>query len=140
MKREANTMTVSEAAKKWGVSTEIVRDRVKIIPGAEKRFRWSIPEEAEFPPITSHKALMLMDYLTVYSEGGKPNLARTGLKASDIEPGYRYLTDMGYITGRPGKVTTLGQRLIGELTRVKGTKAVAGFNAGGVNVGVEREL
>lgn len=139
MKRDANTMTVSEAAKKWGVSTEIVRDRVKIIPGAEKRFR-CIPEEAEFPPITSHKALMLMDYLTVYSEGGKPNLARTGLKASDIEPGYRYLTDMGYITGRPGKVTTLGQRLIGELTRRKTTKAIAGINAGGVNAGVEREL
>ena len=58
-------MTINQAMNTWAVSRATVLDRIKIIPGAEKRtFRWHIPDDIELPPIISHKAYLLMTYLT----------------------------------------------------------------------------
>lgn len=134
-------MTIKQAMNTWGVSRATVLDRIKIIPGAEKpTFRWHVPDGIELPPITSHKAYLLMIYLTVFNEGGRPNLSRTGLKALDIEPGYKYLQDMGYITGRPGEITSFGKKLMRKLETEKKTKAYGELNTGVIKAGVEREL
>ena len=86
-------MTLFQIKEKWGVSLNTARDRIRIMPGAEKKtFGWEIPD-VPMPPITSHKALMLLQFTEVYREGGHPNLSRTGLRECDIDPGYRYLAD-----------------------------------------------
>lgn len=122
-------MTINQATEKWGVTTDVARDRVKIIPGAEKKgLRWNIPENVDLPPITSHNALLFMEFLEVFNEGGKPSFARTGIRLSDVDDGYQYLIDCGYITGRPGKVTGLGKKLM-EMLEQKPVVVKGGMNA-----------
>ena len=133
-------MTIKEAADKWGVTLKIARDRAQIIPGAKKKVIWDIPDNVDLPPITSHKALLLMEFLSVFNEGGKPNFSRTGIKLFEIDRGYTYLTDCGYITGRPGKVTSFGKKLIKRLEAKKKTVIKGGINLAGPYAEVEHEL
>lgn len=90
-----------QAASDWGVSKKTVVRYCEqgMVPFAEKvDSHWEIPKDAEKPLMTRSAAVRLMYYLTVYSEGGKPNLSRTGISKELIENGYPYLVDIGYIT------------------------------------------
>ena len=135
-------MTLFQIKEKWGVSLNTARDRIRIMPGAEKKtFGWEIPD-VPMPPITSHKALMLLQFTEVYREGGHPNLSRTGLRECDIDPGYRYLADMGYITkpSRTASITSLGRELMRKLSSKKVENTVhAGLQVGIAEVGVEHK-
>lgn len=133
-------MTIKEAAETWGVSHKVARDRAQIIPGAVKKVRWEIPDGVDLPPVTSHKALLLMEFLKVFNEGGEPNFARVGIKQYEIDQGYAYLRDCGYITGRPGKVTTFGNKLVKRLESVKKTTIKGGANLNGPYAEIEKEL
>ena len=91
----------SQAASDWNVSKKTVIRYCEqgMVPFAEKvGVHWEIPKDAEKPMMTRGAAVHMMYYLTVYSEGGKPNLSRTGISKDLIENGYPYLVDIGYIT------------------------------------------
>lgn len=128
-------MNTIQAADKWGVDIKVARDRAKIIPLAEKKMGvWSIPDESDMPPISSRKAMVMLNLLSAYNEGGKPNYSRTGIRLNEVEHGYKYLADCGYITGKPGKVTAYGKKLLVKLEKEPTITAKAGVGFAGVEV------
>lgn len=93
--------SVAQTAIDWSVDKKTVIRCCDqgMVPFAEKiGRRWLIPIDAEKPLLTRNAAVRLMYYLTVFSEGGKPNLSRTGVSKSIVEMGYPYLVDLGCIT------------------------------------------
>ena len=127
-------MNVKEAAKKWNVSESTVKNYCQdgMLPFAYKEGRkWLIPDEAEKPLLTRHKAVIYMAYILVYNDGGNPNLEKVGSKWNESIEAYTYLVDVGFISKLSnGKtlaeklknvnITVLGKGLIeGELADEK---------------------
>lgn len=124
-------MNIKEASKKWNVSETTVKNYCQegMVLFAEKIGRkWNIPDKAEKPLFTRHRAVQFMSYIAVYREGGNPNLQRAGFSPSDIINAYTYLSDAGFTTPlgtgktledklKNVQITVMGKGLIeGELT------------------------
>ena len=73
-------MNTSEAARKWKCSVGTVRKYCieGMILAAEKNstfpWGWDIPDEACKPPVTRHKAAVIMCMASAACEGGEVNL------------------------------------------------------------------
>ena len=132
-------MAVKDAEEVWGVSKDVVRDRARIIPGAYKeKGRWFIPD-VDLPPITANGAKTLLMFLKVENEGGRPLYSKAGLRTCDVEDGFKYLRDCGYITGRPGIITEFGQTLLSELSAKEKTKKSIQFGTNSLRMSIEKE-
>lgn len=95
-------MTTRETAKRWGCSQKIVQSYCidGIIPSAEKRgFFWDIPEEAEKPPLSRHGLVLLLDTVNQLADGVVIKIKKIGYKESDVEAGFRYLSEKLFISG-----------------------------------------
>ena len=106
-------MNTKEAAEKWDVSESTVKKYCQegMVPFAEKDGRkWLIPDHAEKPLFTRHRAVQFMSYIDDCHEGGNPNLMRAGFTVEYINKAYFYLYDMGFIT-LPGRGRTLAEML-----------------------------
>ena len=146
-----------QAAIDWEVTKKTVVRYCEqgMVPFAEKvSGHWQIPKDAGKPMMTRSAAVRMMYYLTVFSEGGRPNLARTGISKDLVENGYPYLVDCGFITElnegptlkdqlKDVTITSLGKDLIdaenAERKR-KGEAEITGrfkLNAGIVEAEVE---
>ena len=114
-------MRISEIAKKWDHGERWIRERCRehMIPQAEKKRFWDIPEEATEPPCTRHYASEVMRRLDTINNG-------TNIKFFPSTDPEKLRTIMSYLeewafisadnsdgTAYP-KVTDLGKRLMNE--------------------------
>lgn len=96
-------MNTSEAAKKWKCTADTVRKYCSegMIPLAEKNstfpWGWSIPDEACKPPVTRHKAVVIMCMASAAREGGEVNLKTLGFPENLVRDAFQYLQDCGFI-------------------------------------------
>lgn len=97
-------MNTLAASKKWNCSMAWVRDRCTegMIPLAEKNGIWDIPETADKPPCTRHRAAVLLQRLQEKSEGNDVELFPGNDKDTNIAI-YKYLANYGFITRLKGK-------------------------------------
>ncbi len=97
-------MTTLTAAKQWNCSVSWVRHRCKegMIPLAEKNGIWDIPDTADKPPCTRHRAVVLMKLLQEKSEGNDVELF-PGNDMDTFISIYMYLSGNGFITRLKGK-------------------------------------
>lgn len=135
--------SVAQTADEWQVSRKTVIKYCKqgMVPLAEKNgYQWIIPIEARKPLLTRYAAVRMMYFLTVFSEGGKPNLMKTGLSRYQVDNSYPFLEEMGFITEmqegdtlqdqlKGVYITTLGKELIDKENydrRCKGQLEISG--------------
>jgi hypothetical protein len=96
-------MNTSEAARKWKCSAGTVRKYCNegMIPPAEKSTRfpwgWNVPDEACKPPVTRHKAVVIMCMASAVREGGKVNINTLGIPENLVRDAFQYLQDCGFI-------------------------------------------
>lgn len=132
-------MTAQYIKEKWGVSIGVVRDRALIIPLAykKKNLRWDIPD-VDIPPITSHMAYVLLKLIATYKKGGHVRPERLGISNAEVDEGYKYLADVGYITipSKHAEITELGRDLMNALS-TKEIKVKVGASASGPYAEVE---
>lgn len=149
-------MTTKTAAKKWNCTALWVRERCKegMIPLAEKNVIWNIPDNADKPPCTRHRAVVLMKLLQEKNAGNDVEL----FPGNDMDTNiaiYKYLSNNGFITKFKGKniekaiksatVLNYGVALIASIsekakpTVSKKTKYAAEFDAKVFKAGVEHE-
>ena len=140
---EDGFISAGQIAKKWNVSKKTVRRYCEqgMVPFAEKEGRqWMIPYGTDKPLLTRNAAVRLMFYIEAISEGGAPSLKGTGITNEQIENGYPYLVERGFITelncGKTLKdqlkdvyITSIGKALIddeNEDRRHKGQYEITG--------------
>ena len=96
-------MNTSEAARKWKCSVSTVRKYCSegMILLAEKNstfpWGWDIPDEACKPPVTRHKAAVIMCMASAACEGGEVNLKTLGIPENLVRDAFQYLQDCGFI-------------------------------------------
>lgn len=99
-------MNTSEAAKKWKCTADTVRKYCSegMIPLAEKStsfpWQWNIPDKAYKPPVTRHKAVVMMRIANAVCDGGKVNLKTLGISEELARDVFQYLQDCGFIAMR----------------------------------------
>ena len=99
-------MNTSEAAKKWKCTVDAVRKYCSegMIPLAEKStsfpWQWNIPDKAYKPPVTRHKAVVMMRIANAVCDGGKVNLKTLGISEELARDVFQYLQDCGFIAMR----------------------------------------
>lgn len=99
-------MNTSEAAKKWKCTADTVRKYCSegMIPLAEKStsfpWQWNIPDETYKPPVTRHKAVVMMQIANAVCDGGKVNLKTLGISEGLAWAVFQYLQDCGFIAMR----------------------------------------
>lgn len=94
-------MTTKEAQEAWGLSQKCIRELCKygFIPMAEKEVFWSIPDDAEKPPVTVNSFVVLMESILEFNQGGNPNVYRKGLPKEKIKDALYYLSGFGFVAG-----------------------------------------
>lgn len=96
-------MNTSEAAKKWKCTVDTVRKYCNegMVPFAEKSacfpWPWNIPDEACKPPVTRHKAVVMICMANAVHEGGKVNIKTLGISENLVRDAFQYLQDCGFI-------------------------------------------
>lgn len=96
-------MNTSEAARKWKCSVGTVRKYCSegMILAAEKNstfpWGWNIPDEACKPPVTRHKAAVIMCMASAACEGGEVNLKTLEIPENLVRDAFQYLQDCGFI-------------------------------------------
>ena len=72
-----------------------------MIPLAEKStsfpWQWNIPDKAYKPPVTRHKAVVMMQIANAVCDGGKVNLKTLGIPENLVRDAFQYLQDCGFI-------------------------------------------
>ena len=147
-------MTTKEAAKKWGCSEKWIRNRCDegIIPFAEKHRIWEIPETADKPPCTRHRAVVLLKRIVDISKGLDVELLPGNNDEENVAI-YRYLSEYGFMSKLKGEdiikalekavVTEDGLELIKKEAEKKPgskkTKINMGVNGKVFNASLERE-
>lgn len=94
-------MTIREACDAWDYPEKQIRElcQYQFIPGAEKNIFWSIPNDAEKPPVKTNAFIVLMESIAEIKEGGNPNVCRKGLPKDKVKDALYYLSGFGFITG-----------------------------------------
>lgn len=96
-------MNTSEAARKWKCTVDTVRKYCNegMIPFAEKSacfpWPWNIPDEVCKPPVTRHKAVVMICMANAVREGGKVNIKTLGISENLARDAFQYLQDCGFI-------------------------------------------
>lgn len=96
-------MNTSEAAKKWKCTADTVRKYCSegMIPLAEKStsfpWQWIIPDETCKPPVTRHKAVVMMRMASAVRKGGKVNIKTLGIPENLARDAFQYLQDCGFV-------------------------------------------
>lgn len=99
-------MNTGEAAKKWECTVDAVRKYCSegMISLAEKStsfpWQWNIPDKAYKPPVTRHKAVVMMRIANAVCDGGKVNLKTLGISEENARAVFQYLQDCGFIAIR----------------------------------------
>lgn len=72
-----------------------------MVPFAEKSacfpWPWNIPDEACKPPVTRHKAVVMICLANAVHEGGKVNIKTLGISENLARDAFQYLQDCGFI-------------------------------------------
>lgn len=95
-------MNVRKASDEWGYTPDSIWDLCKyqFISGAhKKKFGWSIPDDAEKPPVTVNAFIVLMESIAEFKQGGNPSVCRKGLPKEKIKDALYYLSGFGFIAG-----------------------------------------
>ena len=149
-----NTMskTTTGMAKKWGLSTSTVRRYCStgIIPSAEQiglLRRWSIPDEAEKPPLSRHGLCLLLDTIYQLNNGVDYKSLKWGHTKKNVKAGYNYLVSCAFMSTINtnnlekelinARVTPRGEELIKrENDESKGKTNYKAYISGKISVGV----
>lgn len=97
-------MNTSEAARKWKCTVDTVRKYCNegMVLFAEKSacfpWGWNIPDEACKPPVTRHKAVVMICMANAVCKGGKVNIKTLGISENLARDAFQYLQDCGFIT------------------------------------------
>lgn len=149
-------MDIKEIARKWHCSERwlVERCKEKMIPLAEKEHgRWTIPEDADKPPCTRNRAVLLL--ASVYqTQNGKEVNIFPGNKQVCIES-YKYLSNWGFISSvdylnelelKQAKITEKGLELMRDekeknikSSALKGIKLISTITPFGPSISLELE-
>ena len=101
-------MTIREAHDKWEeYSEDCIREfcQYNFITMAKKgKLFWTIPDDAEKPPVSAHAFIVLMESIAEFNAGGNPNVCRKGLPKNKVKDALYYLSGFGFIAGYDEKL------------------------------------